>query len=70
MPFMVEPEAADVWLKSSVEESSELTANSCLDAVAYHRVSTAVGNVRNDEPMLIEPAEVDWGELWSQQGNP
>ena len=67
MPFMLEPEAAEAWLNGSKADADDVLAKPRLDAVAFHRVSSAVGNVRNNDPILIEPAEVGWGDLWSQQ---
>jgi putative SOS response-associated peptidase YedK len=62
MPLMIDAEYADVWLDPTTEYPADLldavadAAPSVVDTLTWFSVGSAVGNVRNDDPSLIEPA--------------
>lgn len=62
MPLMIDGEFADVWLDPTTEYPADLldavvdAAPAVVDTLTWFPVGSAVGNVRNDEPSLIEPA--------------
>ncbi|HAT1575841.1 TPA: hypothetical protein I8Y25_002211 [Raoultella ornithinolytica] len=57
-PLVMVPEAARKWMKLAIgrKEASEIAADSSVSAdhFTWHPVSRAVGNVKNQEPELIE----------------
>jgi len=57
MPVVLEPDAFDLWLTASDDERDAVQAL-CVPAqvgtLVHHPVDAKVGNVRNDEPDLIE----------------
>jgi putative SOS response-associated peptidase YedK len=53
-PHVLPPERWRDWLEAPVDEALGLMAVAPLP-VRYHAVGTAVGNVRNDDPRLVEP---------------
>lgn len=61
MPMVLTPEFRDTWLDPDTVGTAELVADaaedaaSCVDAITAVEVGSAVGNVRNDGPELIEP---------------
>ncbi|SDQ09012.1 SOS response-associated peptidase [Microbacterium sp. cf332] len=61
MPLMIDVEYADVWLDPTTEYPADLldavvdAAPSVVDTLTWFPVGSAVGNVRNDDPTLIEP---------------
>ncbi len=63
MPLFLDADFADAWLDPTVENVGDIldaaidAAPALADTLDNHVVSTAVGNVRNDSPALIEPAE-------------
>ena len=67
MPVFVDADLADDWLDPLEPASDELLAAVSLggvevaDRAEFHRVGSAVGNVRNNGPELIEPLEAATG---------
>ncbi|MDZ3992228.1 SOS response-associated peptidase [Pseudomonas sp. Teo4] len=59
-PIVLSPELARAWLASTTApaqaEQMALNLGEPADAFEWYRVSTAVGNVRNQGPALIQPA--------------
>ena len=58
MPVILEPATFDLWLDPANEDSEELRAllrPPPAGTVVHHPVGPLVGNVRNNEPALIEP---------------
>jgi putative SOS response-associated peptidase YedK len=58
MPVVLEAGALDPWLDPSNHDRDELEAMvraSPEETLRHHRVDTRVGNVRNDDPELVEP---------------
>jgi putative SOS response-associated peptidase YedK len=61
MPVILPRVAQAAWLDHSIEDPGalqELVRPYAPEAMALHPVSSAVGNVRNNTPELIEPASV------------
>lgn len=65
MPLFLDPDHADAWLDPTTENVGDVL-DAAIDAAPYvaatlddHVVSSAVGNVRNDSPALIEPVPTD-----------
>jgi len=63
MPLFLDPDHADAWLDPTTDNVRDVldaaidAAPSVADALDNHVVAKAVGNVRNNSPELIEPAE-------------
>ena len=58
MPFLIPPEHQADWLSPAITDPSaarSLLKQASNDAIAFHPVSKAVGNVANDGPELIDP---------------
>jgi putative SOS response-associated peptidase YedK len=58
MPMILDPELFDVWLDPDQEELSQLTPlvrAAPPGTITHHAVSQRVGNVRNNDPELIDP---------------
>jgi putative SOS response-associated peptidase YedK len=56
-PVMLTPDNWDVWLeRESTPDDLFAAAAEPAPALAWHRVGKAVGNIRVDEPGLVEPA--------------
>ena len=58
MPVILDPATFDLWLDPANEDGEELRAllrPPPAGTVVHHPVATLVGNVRNNEPALIEP---------------
>jgi putative SOS response-associated peptidase YedK len=58
MPVILPPEAWPLWLgeeEASPEELLALLQPYPAEAMRVHRIGPAVGNVKNDEPALLEP---------------
>lgn len=61
MPLFLDPDHADAWLDPTTDNVRDVldaaidAAPALADTLDDHEVSTAVGNVRNDSPELIEP---------------
>ena len=58
MPVILDPATFDLWLDPANEDSEELRAllrPPPAGTVVHHPVGPRVGNVRNNEPALIEP---------------
>ncbi len=61
MPLFLDPDHADAWLDPTTDNVRDVldaaidAAPALADTLDDHKVSTAVGNVRNDSPELIEP---------------
>lgn len=61
MPVFLDEDHADAWLDTDVDYPLDILDAALDDAprvaerLVHHRVSPAVGNVRNDGPELIEP---------------
>ncbi|MFS0867558.1 SOS response-associated peptidase [Microbacterium sp. 179-B 1A2 NHS] len=61
MPLFVDADFADAWLDTDVDNVGDLldaavdAAPEVVSGLTDHRVSPAVGNVRNDSPDLIAP---------------
>ena len=57
MPVILEPDAFDLWLTARDDERDAVQAL-CVPApvgtLVHHPVDAKVGNVRNDDPDLIE----------------
>lgn len=57
-PLVLVPEAARDWMKQEIggKEASEIAADGSVSAdhFTWHPVSRAVGNVKNQEPELID----------------
>jgi len=55
-PVMMQPEAWRTWL-DPVSTADDLFASAAADApeLTWHEVGKAVGNVRNNDPSLVEP---------------
>lgn len=61
MPVVLEPGAFDAWLDPGNHDRDELEAlltASPEGTLVHHAVSTRVGDVRNDDPSLLERVEV------------
>ena len=56
MPVILRPEDYDLWLDPSVGDGTRLMTSFPAEAMEAFPVSARVGNVRNDDPALIEPA--------------
>lgn len=65
MPIMVPPDRAEAWFNGTQTEARVLMDTLGTEGIRYHRVGRAVGNVHKEGPSLIEPAPIDYGELWS-----
>ncbi|MGI8663639.1 MAG: SOS response-associated peptidase [Acidimicrobiales bacterium] len=66
MPVMLPPSAWDAWLDSTNDDLDSLGAlllPAPSELLELHPVSTAVNDVRQDGPALIEPMERDQGRL-------
>jgi putative SOS response-associated peptidase YedK len=63
MPLFLDPDHADAWLDPTTDNARDVldaaidAAPAMAETLTDHVVSKAVGNVRNDSPELIEPAE-------------
>ena len=63
MPLFLDPDFADAWLDPTTENVGDIldaaidAAPDVAETLDDHPVSKAVGNVRNNGPELIEPAE-------------
>ena len=63
MPLFLDPDRADAWLDPTTDNVRDVldaaidAAPTLADTLDDHAVSKAVGNVRNNSPELIEPAE-------------
>ena len=63
MPLFLDPDHADAWLDPTNDNVRDVldaaidAAPALADTLENHVVSKAVGNVRNNSPELIEPAE-------------
>ncbi|WP_203579560.1 SOS response-associated peptidase [Microbacterium hibisci] len=63
MPLFLDPDHADAWLDPTTDNVRDVldaaidAAPALADTLEDHEVSKAVGNVRNNSPELIEPAE-------------
>lgn len=61
MPLFLDPDHADAWLDPTTDNVRDVldaaidAAPALADTLDDHEVSTAVGNVRNNSPELIEP---------------
>ena len=61
MPVFLDPDHADAWLDTDLDEPRDMLDAAMADAprvaesFAWHPVGSAVGNVRNDSPELIQP---------------
>lgn len=62
MPLFLDVDHADAWLDPTIENVGDVldaaidAAPLLADAMAHYPVGSAVGNVRNNDPSLIEPA--------------
>ncbi len=62
MPLFLDPDFADAWLDTDTENVGDIldaaidAAPELAETLETRVVSSAVGNVRNDSPALIEPA--------------
>lgn len=65
MPLFLDPDFADAWLDPTTENVGDIldaaidAAPDVAETLEDHVVSSAVGNVRNNGPELIEPVEGD-----------
>lgn len=62
MPMVIRREAIDRWLDPGLTDARaalDLLSVTEADQLEAYPVSTAVGNVRNNEPSLLEPIETD-----------
>jgi len=63
MPLFLDPDHADAWLDPTTDNVRDVldaaidAAPALADTLDDHEVSKAVGNVRNNSPELIEPAQ-------------
>ncbi|MBP2703431.1 SOS response-associated peptidase [Microbispora sp. RL4-1S] len=57
MPMMVEPERWADWLDPDLRDPSDLLVPASPDRLEAYAVSSAVNNVRNNGPELLEPLE-------------
>jgi len=58
MPVILDPATFDLWLDPANEDTEELRAllgPPPAGTVTHHPVGPQVGNVRNNEPALMEP---------------
>jgi putative SOS response-associated peptidase YedK len=58
MPVILHPDTFDVWLDPDVEDLGELKSlvrPSPAGTISHHAVGPRVGNVRNNDPELIDP---------------
>jgi putative SOS response-associated peptidase YedK len=53
-PHVLAPDAWRAWLEAPVADALAMLEPASL-SVRYHAVGTAVGNVRNEDPRLVEP---------------
>jgi putative SOS response-associated peptidase YedK len=70
MPLMVEPERWGTWLdpRSPKDDLLDLLVPAAPGLLEAYPVSTAVGNVRNNGPELLEPLPLD-GDLLLDDGS-
>jgi putative SOS response-associated peptidase YedK len=62
MPMVIRREVIDRWLDPQLTDTQaalDLLSVTDADQLEAYAVSTAVGNVRNNEPSLLEPIETD-----------
>ena len=58
MPVILDPSTFDVWLDPANEDVEELKAllrPAAAGTVVHHRVGPRIGNVRNNDPTLVDP---------------
>jgi putative SOS response-associated peptidase YedK len=56
MPLVLEPDARDLWLKGEPDIAIALMKPANEDVLMERLVNKAVGDVKNDEPELLETA--------------
>lgn len=61
MPCVLEPERVTEWLREDVPGARAMLCPAPDGVLTGHRVSARVGNVRNNDARLIEPAETQGG---------
>lgn len=59
MPLALQPHTFSDWLLGAATRAQSIVDQAPPIAVAFHPVSRAVGNPRNDSPALIEPIALD-----------
>ncbi len=59
MPLALEPHVYGDWLFGDAARAQDIADNALPVSVAFHPVSRAVGNPRNDTPELIQPVSID-----------
>ncbi len=59
MPLALEPHVYGEWLFGDAAHAQAIADNALPVSVAFHPVSRAVGNPRNDTPELIQPVAID-----------
>lgn len=63
MPLFLDADHADAWLDPTTDNVGDVldaaidAAPSLADTLTHHAVGSAVGNVRNNDPSLIEPVD-------------
>jgi putative SOS response-associated peptidase YedK len=65
MPMVIRREAIDRWLDPGLTDSAaalDLLGVTEADQLEAYAVSMAVGNVKNNDPSLLEPLPVDSGD--------
>ena len=59
MPLLLHPDLVNQWIAPGVPPIAEvLEKSSAASRIAHWPVSTAVGNVRNNNPLLVEPIDL------------
>ena len=63
MPLILPPDLLRDWLRGSANDAAAIAQAAPVPDFAFHPVGTAVGNVRNEGPGLIEPVSAARGAL-------
>jgi putative SOS response-associated peptidase YedK len=58
MPVILEPEDYDAWIRGTPDDAHGLMKPFSTDRMYATPVGPAVGNVRNDDPTLVEPVDL------------
>ena len=59
MPLILPPEAVDTWLTGTPEQATAVLLSYPSELMRAHRVSKRVNALRNDDPELMAPVELE-----------